>query len=406
MLYHFHELQHAASAPLLAAAETHRFLFSHPLNPMSHTTPGRAWAAAWDLLESGLRRYPKPDFALPTVEIDGRRIAVDEHVVLETPFCELRHFRRAISRPDDPRVLLAAPMSGHFATLLRGTVAALLPDHDVYITDWRDARDMPLSDGPFDLDDYIDHVIRFLNHLGAGCHVIAVCQPSVPVLAATALMAEDGSAAVPRSLVLMGGPIDTRVNPQAPNLFAKQRSLAWFEKQLISRVSALYPGFMRAVYPGFLQLSGFMAMNMDRHVNAHVRYFGHLVEGDGDEADAHRRFYREYRAVMDLPAEYYLQTVDRVFQRHLLALGRFCYRERPICPEAIEGTALMTVEGELDDISGVGQTRAAHDLLARVKPDQHAHYEQPGVGHYGVFNGRRWREQIAPRIKAFIRRHD
>jgi poly(3-hydroxybutyrate) depolymerase len=282
----------------------------------------------------------------------------------------------------------------------------MLPHHDVYITDWRDAAMVPITGGRFDLDTYIDYVIELFRHFGPDLHVLAVCQPGVPALAAASLMAADDDPDVPKSLTLMGSPIDTRANPTVPCMVAKQRPLSWFESHLIHRVPATYPGFLRRVYPGFLQLAGFMAMNLDRHVDAHVTHFQNLVKGDGDSAEKHRQFYDEYRAVMDLPADYYLQTVETVFQKHALATGEMRHRERAVEPAAISRTALMTVEGELDDISGLGQTVAAHALCTGLEDGRKAHYVQKGVGHYGVFNGSRWRNEIAPRIRKFIRRHD
>jgi poly(3-hydroxybutyrate) depolymerase len=405
LLYHLHEWQRASLMPLRLAAEASMNLFRHPMNPLAYTQGGRAIAAACELIETSIRPYGKPRFGLDEVTIDGRPVPVAERILGRRAFCQLKHFERGEERRD-PRVLIVAPLSGHYATLLRGTVEALLPDHDVYITDWRDARQVPLSFGAFGLDDYVDYVVDYLRLLGPGSHVIAVCQPSVPVLAAVALMAEDGDRALPSSLTLMGGPIDTRVSPQAPNRLAKSRSLAWFEQNVIQHVPVPYPGAMRRVYPGFLQLTGFMTMNLERHIDAHVRLFNHLVEGDGEGAAAHRAFYDEYRSVMDLPAEYYLETVERVFQNHDLAVGRFGHRGRPVRPAAIRDMGLMTVEGERDDISGPGQTKAAHGLARGIPPARHRHHLQKGVGHYGVFNGRRWRDEIAPRIKAFIRANE
>ncbi len=405
MLYHFHELQNAVAAPLRMAAEANQMLISHPFNPLSYTRTGRAMAAACELVDAGLRPYAKPEFGLATTIIDGKEVRVRENVVLEEPFGQLLHFERDGAR-DDPRLLIVAPLSGHFATLLRGTVEAMLPNHEVYITDWTDARDVPLSAGEFDLDDYVDYVVTFLEHLGPNTHVMAVCQPSVPVMAAVALMSERNDPALPASMTLMGGPIDTRISPTQPNDFAKQHSIEWFEKNLVNRVPVIYSGFMRNVYPGFLQLSGFMAMNFERHVQAHFKHFDNLVAGDGESAEAHRTFYDEYRAVMDLPAPYYLQTVKKVFQDHDLPRGEFCYRDKKIDLKVIRKTALMTVEGEKDDISAVGQTMAAHDICPNIPKKLRDHYEQAGVGHYGVFNGRRWRDEIAPRVKNFIARHN
>jgi poly(3-hydroxybutyrate) depolymerase len=402
MLYHLHEFQYAAWAPLRVMAEATRQLHRHPMLPLAYTTYGRRVAAACELFQRSTWRPDKPAFGLERTIIDGDEVAVQEEAVLEKPFGTLLHFRRDIRR-DDPRVLVVAPLSGHFATLLRGTVAGLLPAHDVYITDWANARDVPLACGRFDLDDNIAYIMEMLRHLGRDTHVIAVCQPSVPVLAAISLMAATGDPESPRSMVLMGGPIDTRVNPTEVNRHAETRSLAWFERSLITTVPFLYPGIMRRVYPGFIQLTGFMAMNLERHVGAHLQLFEHLVEGDGEGAAAHRRFYDEYLSVMDLPAEFFLQTVETVFQEHALPRGRMTWRGAAVEPRAISRTALMTVEGALDDISGVGQTQAAHELCTGLATDRRRHYEQPGVGHYGIFNGRRWRADILPRIQDFIR---
>ncbi|MDP3135380.1 MAG: polyhydroxyalkanoate depolymerase, partial [Burkholderiaceae bacterium] len=321
------------------------------------------------------------------------------------PWCDLLHFRRDALRPSDRKVLMVAPMSGHYATLLRGTVQAFLPDHEVYITDWRDARVMPVMGPDFDLDDYVYYVQGFIRHLGPDCHVIAVCQPAVPVLAAVSLMNAEAPHDAPRSMTLIGGPIDTREGPTAVNAFAKSRNLDWFRRHVIHRVPLGNLGVMRKVYPGFLQLAGFMAMNLDRHVEAHWQMFQHLVQGDGEPLAAKRTFYEEYRAVMDLPAEYYLQTIEKVFQEHCLPRGLFQHRGAVVEPAAITTTALFTVEGERDDISGIGQTRAAHALAHNLAPEKHAHWEQPGVGHYGLFNGRRFNADVAPRIKAFIAQH-
>ena len=305
-------------------------------------------------------------------------------------------------RRPQPKLLIVAPMSGHYATLLRGTVEAFLPNHDVYITDWIDARMVPLAQGRFDLDDYIDYIIGMLQFLGDDCHVIAVCQPSVPLLAATALMEADNDPCAPRSIVLMGGPIDTRSNPTAVNKLAQERGVDWFRRNVITKVPFPHPGVMRDVYPGFLQLNGFVSMNLNRHVDAHNDLFFHLVKGDGDSAQKHREFYDEYLAVMDLTAEYYLQTVDTVFVRHALPKGEMTHRGRPVDPSQIRNAALLTIEGEHDDISGVGQTEAAHRLCPNIPPDRKVHYLQLGVGHYGVFNGSRFRSEVAPRIADFV----
>jgi len=406
--YELYELNHAALSPWRAAADATRLYFRNPLNPLSHTTFGKSLAAGSELFERMTRRYGKPEFGLDETTVGGTRVSVREEIVWERPFCRLLHFARALprGRRNDPKVLVVAPMSGHYATLLRGTVEALLPNHDVYITDWIDARMVPLTDGLFDLDDYIDYVISMLHFLGGDTHVMAVCQPAVPVFAAVALMEEDDDPYAPRSMTLMGGPIDTQVNPTGVNDLAKQHDLNWFRHNVVMRVPFPHPGFMREVYPGFLQLTGFMSMNLDRHMTAHHDYFHHLVQGDGDSAEKHRDFYDEYLAVMDLTAEFYLQTVEKVFMKHDLPNGTFMHRDRLVNPGAIKRTALLTVEGEKDDISGVGQTQAAHRLAANLPDDKRGHYEQPGVGHYGVFNGSRYRSEICPRIADFIQTHE
>jgi poly(3-hydroxybutyrate) depolymerase len=327
------------------------------------------------------------------------------NTVWERPFCKLLHFERVFSRPPrrpQPKLLIVAPMSGHYATLLRGTVETMLPNHDVYLTDWVDARMVPVSEGRFDLDDYIDYVVAILHRLEGDCHVIAVCQPSVPVLAAVALMEAKNDPYVPHSMVLMGGPIDTRINSNAVNQLAETRGLDWFRSHVITKVPFPHPGFMRDVYPGFLQLHGFVSMNLDRHLEAHRDLFLNLVKGDGDSAQKHREFYDEYLAVMDLTAEFYLQTVDTVFIRHLLPKGEMTHRGTPVDPSRITRVALMTVEGENDDISAVGQTEAAQRLCPNIPADRKTHYVQPSVGHYGVFNGSRFRAEIAPRISDFV----
>lgn len=405
MLYQLHDLHLAAWTPARWLADGVQRAFTHPAMPISYTHFGRAVAAGCELLQRATHRYHRPDFGIDRVETDGKAVAVREVPVLQKDFCVLTRFEReGVKR--QPKLLIVAPLSGHFPTLLRGTVAALLPDHDVYITDWMDAREVPLSHGPFDLDDYIDYMIEFIEALGPDVHVMAVCQPVVPVLAAISIMAAEGSRRQPRSMILMGGPIDPRCNPTEVNKLATSRPLEWFDRTVITRLPPYYPGAFRRVYPGFLQLSGFMSMNLDRHVGAHIKLFQHLVEGDGDSAEAHRRFYNEYQSVMDLPAEYYLQTIKTVFQDQALPKGEMTSRGRPVDPAAIRKTALMTIEGELDDISGRGQTAAAHDLCTGIPQRRRRHHLQPGVGHYGVFNGRRFREEIVPEIRAFVRRFD
>jgi poly(3-hydroxybutyrate) depolymerase len=404
-LYWFYEMSHAALNPSRAMADATRLFFKNPVNPLSFTTYGKTIAAACEMFERSTRRYGKPEWRISSTLVGGERVPVNITVAWERPFCRLLHFERVFERPPrrpHPKLLIVAPMSGHYATLLRGTVEAFLPNHDVYITDWADARVVPLQDGTFDLDDYIDYVISILHALGGDTHVIAVCQPSVPVLAAVALMEADQDPHAPLSMILMGGPIDTRVNPTAVNDLAQKRGIDWFRTHVITKVPFPNPGFMRDVYPGFLQLNGFVSMNLDRHIEAHKQLFLNLVKGDGDSAFKHKEFYDEYLAVMDLAAEFYLQTVDTVFVKHALPKGKMTHRGRPVDPSRIKRTALLTVEGEFDDISGVGQTEAAHKLCANIPPERKAHWLQQGVGHYGVFNGSRFRSEIAPRISDFI----
>jgi poly(3-hydroxybutyrate) depolymerase len=404
-LYWFYEMSHAALNPSRAMADATRLFFKNPVNPLSFTTYGKSVAAACELFERSTRRYGKPEWRITSTLVGGERVPVNVTTVWERPFCRLLHFERIFKHPPkrpQPKLLIVAPMSGHYATLLRGTVEAFLPNHDVYITDWSDARMVPMQEGPFDLDDYIDYVISILHALGGDTHVVAVCQPSVPVLAAVALMEADDDPYAPTSMILMGGPIDTRVNPTAVNDLAQRRGIDWFRTHVITKVPFPNPGFMRDVYPGFLQLNGFVSMNLDRHIEAHKQLFLHLVKGDGDSALKHKDFYDEYLAVMDLSAEFYLQTVDTVFVKHALPKGKMTHRGRPVDPSRIKRTALLTVEGQFDDISGVGQTEAAHSLCANIPPDRKAHWLQQGVGHYGVFNGSRFRSEIAPRVSDFI----
>jgi poly(3-hydroxybutyrate) depolymerase len=405
-LYWMYEMGHAALNPARAFADVAKLYFKNPLNPLTHTTYGKTMAAAFEMFERSTRRYGKPDWTIDSTTVGGgERVPIHISTVWQRPFCNLLHFERAFTRVPkrpQPKVVIVAPMSGHYSTLLRGTVEAFLPNHDVYITDWIDARMVPASEGRFDLDDYIDYIVSIQHRLGGDCHLVAVCQPSVPVLAATALMEAANDPYAPRSITLMGGPIDTRSNPTAVNKLAESRGIDWFRRNVISKVPFPHPGVMRDVYPGFLQLNGFVSMNLDRHLDAHKELFFHLVQGDGDSAQKHREFYDEYLAVMDLTAEFYLQTVETVFVRHDLPKGQMTNRGQPIEPAAIRNTALLTVEGEKDDISGVGQTEAAHRLCSNIPADRRAHYLQPGVGHYGVFNGSRFRAEVAPRIADFV----
>ncbi|MBV9112385.1 MAG: polyhydroxyalkanoate depolymerase [Hyphomicrobiales bacterium] len=402
--YFLHEASLALIGPARAASEAARIFFENPANPASWTPFGRSVSAACNVFERSTRRYEKPEFGFTCTRIGSEKVAVTEEIVWQRPFGRLIHFARALpaSQPKQPKILLVAPMSGHYATLLRGTVEAFLPRYEVYITDWADARMVPLTSGHFGFDDYVDYLIEMLRHLGPNTHVIAVCQPSVPVSVAVAVLEAAKDPVSPTSMILMGGPIDTRESPTAVNVLAQERGIEWFRRHCITRVPFPYPGMMREVYPGFLQLSGFMAMNLDRHLSAHWDYFKNLVQENGDSAEKHREFYDEYLAVMDLTAEFYLETVERVFVQHLLPKGQMKYRGKAVDLADIRKTALMTIEGENDDISGVGQTQAAQRLCVNIPAAKRVHYLQKRVGHYGVFNGSRFRTEIVPRIDDFI----
>ena len=408
MLYHAYEMTHAALGPMRTFAQMSQQMLKSPHNPMSSTQGARTTSAAMEMFINATRRYCKPTFELETTLVDGIETPIVEEITHALPFCNLLHFKRnsdAAIKRNDPKVLIIAPMSGHYATLLRGTVKEMLPEHDVYITDWVDGRDVPLSEGEFDLDDYADYLIDFCRLLGEDgerASVMAVCQPGVPMMVAASLMAMNDDPFRPSSITLMGSPIDTTKDPQVPNKLATDKPLSWFKKNVIVSVPWPNTGFMRRVYPGFLQLSGFMSMNMDKHVDAHKNQFKHLIEGDGDSAAAHRSFYDEYMAVMDLTAEFYLQTIERVFQKHLLANGEYYHRDTLIDPSAINDIALLTIEGEKDDITGDGQTKAIHALTPNIPKGKHEHYTQEGVGHYGIFNGSRWRSIIQPKVAGFI----
>ncbi len=414
MLYTLYELSRAAVAPWRAAAAATGRFYGSPLNPISYTPIGRTMSAAAELFERVTRRYGKPEWDIHSTKVNGQEIPVVPRAVLRKPWMKLTWFERepealAAARGGDtgpqPKILLVAPLSGHYATLLRGTAEAFLPDFEVFITEWEDARMVPVSEGRFDLDDYTDHVIEALELLGPQAHVVAVCQPGPPTLAAVSLMAEDKSPSAPASMTLMGSPIDARRSPTTPNLLAEQRSLSWFKDNMIHTVPPPYPGALRRVYPGFLQLMSFMNMNWDRHVDAHWSFFEHLVQGDGEDAAKHREFYDEYLSVLDLTEEFYLQTIRDVFKEHKLARGTMTHRGRLVRPEAITGTALMTVEGERDDISGIGQTQAAHDLCVNIPEAMRIDRVQPRVGHFGVFNGKRYRAEIAPAMAEFMKKH-
>jgi poly(3-hydroxybutyrate) depolymerase len=404
MLYDLHELQRAFLAPLAAFTSTGSQLFSNPYSPLAYTPLSRQFAAAYELANRLGKDYEKPAWNLPVTQIGTHEIPVSEDTVLTQPFCRLVHFRRD-TRRHDPVVLLVAPLSGHHATLLRDTVRTLLPSHDVYVTDWMDARMVPASEGTFGLDDYVRYIQTFLRHLGPDTHVISVCQPTVPVLAAIALLASADDPCQPRSMVMMGGPIDARKSPTQVNRLATTKPYAWFEDTLIHRVPVRYPGAGRLVYPGFLQHAGFVAMNPDRHLKSHYDFYLHLLRGDESDAEAHRRFYDEYNAVLDMPARFYLDTIRIVFQEFSLPRGLWTIDGTRVDPAAIRRTALLTIEGELDDISGQGQTHAAHTLCANLPPAMREIHTASHCGHYGIFSGSRWRQQICPKISAFIRAH-
>ena len=359
------------------------------------------FGAAYELVARSGLTHARPSFGIDSVQVNGETVPVREERVYVTPFATLLRFAKDVDTPQ-PRILLVAPLSGHFSTLLRGTARTMLPEHDVYITDWHNARDVSVSDGRFDVDDYIDHIIRFLEVMGPGAHVIAVCQPCVPVLAAVALMAEAGNDAQPHSMTLMAGPVDARLNPTKVNALASSKPLTWFERNLIDRVPYRYKGAGRRVYPGFMQLLAFVSMNVERHLKAHRDMYAAVAKNDLVAADTTRAFYDEYFAVLDLPADFYLQTVRTIFQEHTMARGEYVYRGRRVEPRAIKRTSLLTVEGEKDDICGLGQTLAAHDLCSSVKPFRKRHHLQPGVGHFGVFNGTRWNKQIYPVLQNTI----
>jgi len=413
MLYQIHEWQRAFLGPLSHYAEASAKMLSDETSPLSHIPGAQRMAAGYELLHRLGKEYEKPQFNLTQVHAHGQEIAVIERVVLEKPFCQLKRFKRFSDDQDtieamknEPTVLVVAPLSGHHATLLRDTVRTLLQDHKVYITDWVDARMVPASEGAFHLDDYVAYIEAFIGHIGAErLHVISVCQPTVPVLAAISLMAARGEK-TPLSMTMMGGPIEPRSNPTGVNNLATNRPLSWFRGNVIHTVPPNYPGSGREVYPGFLQHAGFIAMNPGRHLNSHWDFYENLLRGDQDDAEAHRKFYDEYNAVLDMPAEYYLDTISTVFQQFLLPRGLWDVSGERVKPSAITATALFTVEGELDDISGIGQTEAAHDLCSGIAADRREHLVVQGAGHYGIFSGRRWRQMVYPQVREFIRKFD
>lgn len=406
MLYDLHELQRAFLNPLSRFTDSGSLLFSHPYSPLAYTPVSRHLAATYELVHRLGKDYEKPLWNLDETPVDNETVGVTVNTVVQKPFCNLIHFKRALpaGRPADPRVLLVAPLSGHHATLLRDTVKSLLPQHEVYVTDWIDARMVPMSQGPFHLNDYVSYVRDFLRWMGPQTHVISVCQPTVPVMAAVSLMASDDDPCQPLSMVMMGGPIDTRQSPTQVNRLATTKPYSWFEDTVIHRVPARYPGAGRRVYPGFLQHAGFVAMNPDRHLKSHYDFYLDLLRGDDDDAESHRRFYDEYNAVLDLPAEFYLDTIRIVFQEHRLPRKTWEIDGRLVDPGAITKTSLLTIEGELDDISGLGQTRAALTLCSGLSEDRKQHFTAKDCGHYGIFSGRRWRQIICPMIAEFIRK--
>ena len=411
MLYQLYETQRALLSPFSEFASAAAKLYNHPLSPFAHLPLSQRLSASFDLLHRLAKEYEKPEFEIHTVRVGGVDVAVQEHVPIAKPFCRLLRFKRFTDDPTalarmkaQPSVLIVAPLSGHHSTLLRDTVTSMLQDHKVYITDWVDARMVPTDIGPFHLDDYVAYVQEFIRHIGAEANVISVCQPTVPVLAAVSLLATAGEP-TPRTLTMMGGPIDARRSPSAVNNLAMNKSIDWFENNVIYRVPPNFPGAGRRVYPGFLQHTGFVAMNPDRHLSSHYDYFLDLIRGDDDSAEAHRKFYDEYNAVLDMPAEYYLDTIKVVFQDFALVDGTWRVNGRLVRPQDIRTSALLTIEGELDDISGAGQTRAAHELCTGIPRARQVHHTATGAGHYGIFAGRRWRENVYPRVRDFIAAH-
>jgi poly(3-hydroxybutyrate) depolymerase len=405
MLYTAHEFQKSWLAGASFLAQIQSNWLSNPANPFSYLGGGPVVASALDVFAHAAMARGKPDFGLNEITVKGKTVAVEEKIECRKPFGQLKHFVHSGTK-DAPKLLIVAPMSGHYATLLRGTVERMLPGHDVYVTDWRDARDVPVSEGTFDLDDYVDYLVEFLEHIGPGTHMLAVCQPSVPCYAAAAVMSADKHPCRPKTLTMMGGPIDTREAPTAVNTLSTERPHSWFQQNVIATVPANYRGSGRKVYPGFLQLSGFMTMNLGNHMLSHWEMFKHLVIGDDDSADATKDFYDEYRSVCDMTAEFYLQTVDVVFQRHLLPKGEYMHRGKLVDPSAITDIALLAIEGEKDDISGIGQTKSALTLATKLPDDHKKYLIAADVGHYGIFNGSKWRDRIAPVVEDWILQHN
>ncbi len=405
MLYELNAQYMKMINPWHHLAHCTRQIISSDLNPFADSTFYRSAAASLELFERLTTDYEEPEWGLHSTEINHKTVDIAQQVVYQKPFCNLLHFRRLTYQAQQPRVLIIAPLSGHFATLLRGTVKEFLPDHETYITDWRNVREVPTSEGTFSFDDYVEYIMEFISFLGPNIHVISVCQPCVPALVALSVMHMECDKNVPSSITLMGGPVDARISPTEVNDYASDKDLEWFEKNVICTVPKGFAGTGQSVYPGFIQLSGFLSMNMDSHINKHFKFFDDLVKGDGDSAEDHRQFYNEYLAVMDMPSDYYLDTIRKVFLEYKLADGTMEYRGKLIDLNAITKTAMLTVEGENDDITGRGQTSAALDLCDKLANSKKQHYEQKDVGHYGIFNGRKFRENIAPLIKGFIEKH-
>jgi poly(3-hydroxybutyrate) depolymerase len=410
MLYQFHELNKNLMNPLAQWAEAGAKLFSNPISPLAHAPFAQRLAAGYELMYRLGKAYQKPAWGIPSVPVEGTQVALEEEIIVKRPFCSLLHFKKdfagaGLGSMTQPKLLIVAPLSGHHATLLRDTVRALLEQHDVYVTDWANARMVPVEEGPFHLHDYVYYVQDFIRLLGPDVHLLSVCQPTVPVMAAVSLMASENDPKLPKSMTMMGGPIDTRRSPTQVNNLAVTKPISWFENNVVYGVPPTYPGHGRKVYPGFLQHAGFVAMNPSRHAQSHWDFYLHLRRGDNGSAEEYRKFYDEYNAVMDMPAEYYLETIQTVFQEFRLPLGIWEIGGKLVRPQDIKTVALLTVEGELDDISGPGQTQAAHDLCSSIPQHMREDFVAEGCGHYGIFAGRRWRENICPRVGDFIKKH-
>ena len=405
MLYKLNAQYMKMVRPWHEMANINRQLLSSPYNPFADHPYFRTASASLELFERLTADYEEPEWELDSTTINNKKVNIKQQVVYQKPYCNLLHFKREKIKAGQPKVLLIAPLSGHFATLVRATAKEFLPDHETYITDWRNARDVPLTEGSFSFDDYVTYLMEFITFLGPDTHIIAVCQPCVPAMVALSVMHQENDRNLPKSLTLMGGPIDVRINPTEVNDYASGKDLEWFDKNVICTVPSGFAGKGQTVYPGFIQLSGFLSMNMDSHVNKHFKFFGDLIKGDGDSAENHRQFYNEYLAVMDMPADYYLDTIHKVFLEHDLPNGTMEYQGKLIDLDIITKTAILTIEGENDDITGRGQTSAALGLCANLPKAKKKHYEQAGVGHYGIFNGRKYRDNIAPLIKKFMQQH-